>query len=70
MTGPFHYLAAENHLRRAADSITGSHEELANLRYAQAHATLANAAANAMSWRTKDAEAWADVAGVGKGGAS
>jgi hypothetical protein len=49
MTGPEHYTSAEQHLDWAEESDAGSKPEKFNLAAAQVHATLALAAATAIS---------------------
>lgn len=67
MNGPEHYRKAEEHIR-LADAAEDAGMCHAHLGYAQAHATLALAAATAMgafySDAVGDARAWDRVAGV------
>ena len=61
MTGPEHYLAAEEILSRLTLRDPRASSDLASLAIAQIHATLAHAAATALgdhAWR-----AWFEVAG-------
>jgi hypothetical protein len=69
MTGPAHYLKAEEHLAFAASS--GTSDSLWHQRQAKVHATLALAAAQAMAALGEmpvfDADAWQDTAGTQPG---
>ena len=62
MTGPEHYREAERLLDEAADTSTNEAEAAIATR-AQAHATLALAAATAVKSPT-DGHAWVEVAGT------
>lgn len=69
MTGPEHYTRAEQLLREVRDGHQEGTDVAAILAAAQAHATLAQAAATAMAGRhdgmhSADFEAWDLVAGV------
>ncbi|MDX8146935.1 hypothetical protein SK854_32805 [Lentzea sp. BCCO 10_0061] len=66
MNGPEHYAAAERLLdsATAADVEAGESGQVSNLAAAQVHATLALAAATALTWSSKDLKAWQAVAGV------
>lgn len=68
MNGPEHYAAAER-LLDSADAAAGEPGAASNLAAAQVHATLALAAATALTWSSKDLKTWQAVAGVSsKGG--
>ena len=65
MTGPEHYVEAERLLAladRHAKGVTYEQEWTLTLTAAQVHATLAVAAATAVSTAGPDGHAWADVA--------
>ena len=66
MNGPEHYAAAERLLEAVtAEGVeSGEPGNVSNLAAAQVHATLALAAATALTWSTKDLKAWQPVAGV------
>jgi hypothetical protein len=61
VTGPEHYIAAEEMLAHSHQGEPGSVQRLANLAAAQIHATLASAAAAAVGDR--DFHAWFEAAG-------
>ncbi|MEV5659833.1 hypothetical protein [Streptomyces flaveolus] len=69
MTGPEHYTRAEQLLREVRDGHQEGTDVAAILAAAQAHATLAQAAATAMSGRgegmhSSDFGVWDNVAGI------
>ena len=71
MTGPQHWAKAEEHLALAATIETDGHDDSQSAwhqRQAQAHATLAQAAATAMAAVAEmpvwDADSWSDTAGT------
>lgn len=66
MNGPEHYAAAERLLDAAtAEGVEpGEPGQVSNLAAAQVHATLALAAATALTWSTKDLKAWQPAASV------
>jgi hypothetical protein len=69
MTGPQHYVEAEKFAAKAGHLLT-SEEPDRNVRaavwaaVAQAHATLASAAANALGKAPEEMRAWGQVAGT------
>lgn len=65
MTGPEHYREAEKHIGYAQNAGDHPATELAHLNYAQVHATLALAAATAIT-SYQAAEDWETAAGQGK----
>jgi hypothetical protein len=60
MNGPGHYREAEEHLAAARQAEMGSDKERYHLSAAQAHATLAQAAAAALTNGT-DGDRWQDA---------
>lgn len=66
MNGPEHYAAAERLLDAAMadDMEAGEPGAVSNVAAAQVHATLALAAATALTWSSKDLKTWQAVAGV------
>lgn len=61
MTGPEHYKKAEDLLKLASETALGSDMERFDLAAAQVHATLALAAATALSARMGETKQWDDV---------